>query len=237
VSNLRAVMKELESLGSEQTRKIFARHGATSDKLFGVKVGDLKKVVKKIKGEHELALELYATGNYDAMYLAGMVADGSRMTKKQLNDWTRQATWQMVSEYTIPGVATESDHGFELALKWIDAKKEHVAASGWATLAAIATVWPDDRLDVKEYRGLVTRVLKEIDGAPNRVRYTMNGFVIAAGTSIAALNATAKKAAKKLGNVKVDMHGTACKVPLATEYMAKIEGAGRLGKKRKTAKC
>jgi len=33
------------------------------------------------------------------------------------------------------------------------------------------------------------------------------------------------------------MHGTSCKVPLATEYIAKIEKAGRAGKKRKSIRC
>ena len=41
----------------------------------------------------------------------------------------------------------------------------------------------------------------------------------------------AKATAKKLGKVEVDMHGTSCKVPLATEYIEKIEKTGRAGKK------
>jgi 3-methyladenine DNA glycosylase AlkD len=48
--------------------------------MFGVKVGDLKPIVKQIKGDQELAMQLYATGNSDAMYLAGLVADGRKMT-------------------------------------------------------------------------------------------------------------------------------------------------------------
>lgn len=95
------IMAELESMGSEQTRKTFSRHGAPLANMYGVKVGDLKKVVKKIKGNQALALELYATGNADAMYLAGSVADGLQMTKPQLERWAKQATWYMLSEYTV----------------------------------------------------------------------------------------------------------------------------------------
>ena len=79
------VMTALEKKGSEQTRKTFARHGAP-EAMFGVKVADMKTIAKKIKGNQELALGLYETGNSDAMYLAGMVADGSQMTKKQLDE-------------------------------------------------------------------------------------------------------------------------------------------------------
>ena len=74
------VMSELKKMGTEQTRKTFARHGAPLDKMFGVKVGDMKLILKKIKGNQSLAMDLYATGNSDAQYLAGLVADGAKMS-------------------------------------------------------------------------------------------------------------------------------------------------------------
>lgn len=230
------VMKELKKKGSEQTRKIFAKHGAPEN-MFGVKVADLKIIAKKIKGNQELALELFDTGNGDAMYLAGMVADGTAMTRKQLETWAKKSNWQMVSEYTVAWVASESKHNRELALKWIDAKKEHVASSGWTTYGGIVAITPDEDLDLKEIKALLKRVEKEIDGAPNRVRYTMNGFVIAVGGYVAPLLKNAKATAKRLGKVAVEMNGTACKVPEALPYIEKIESAGRAGKKRKTIRC
>ena len=230
------VMKSLKAKGSEQTRKIFQRHGANGD-LFGVKVADMKVIAKTIRGDQDLACELYDTGNYDAMYLAGMVADGRQMTKRQLDAWARKADWQMIAEYTVPWVASESPHGRDLALKWIEAKKEHVAAAGWNTYAGIVATVPDDELDLKEVQALLKRVEKQIDSAVNRVRYCMNGFVIAVGSYVAPLQKQAKATAKAIGKVEVDMEGTACKVPLATEYIAKVEKAGRAGKKRKTIRC
>ncbi len=81
------------------------------------------------------------------------------------------------------------------------------------------------------------RVEKEIDAAPDRVRYTMNGFVIAVGAYVKPLMKQAKATAKKLGKVAVDTHGTSCKVPVALDAITKIEGMGRVGKKRKTIRC
>ena len=125
------ILTELKKKGSAQTRKIFARHGAPVDNMFGVKVGDLKPIAKRIKGQQELALELYATGNSDAMYLAGMVADGSQMKKSLLEKWAKQASWHMISEYTVPGVVCESPFARELALKWMSWLK----TSWWATMS------------------------------------------------------------------------------------------------------
>ena len=231
------IMKQLEKAGSEQTRKIFVNHGAPADRLFGVKVADLKLIARKIKGEQKLAMELYATGNCDAMYLAGIVADGSKMSKKELDTWATKADWHMVGEYSVPGVASENENGYDLALKWIASKKEHVASAGWATLSAWISVKDDSELDLKKIESLLGEIEKKVHTAPNRVRYTMNGFVIAVGSYVKSLSKKAQATAKKIGKVSVDVGGTACKVPLATEYMAKIEKMNRVGKKRKTAKC
>ncbi len=230
------VLTELKKKGTEQTRKTFGRHGAP-DNLFGVKIADLKVIAKKIKGNQALACELYETGNVDAMYLAGIVADGAQMTKRQLQSWATNASWHMISEYTVPGVAAESPHARDLAMKWIDSRKESVASAGWNTYVGVIAVTPDDELDLGEIKGLLDRVVAQIDTAPDRVRYTMNGFVIAVGAYVKPLLKQAKAAAKKLGTVSVDMGDTACKVPLATAYIAKVEAAGRIGRKRKTIKC
>lgn len=234
--DVKETMAALEKLGSAQTRKTWTAHGATGD-FFGVKIGDMKPLAKKLKGAQDVALGLYATGNLDAMYLAGLVADGARMSKKELEAWAKAARWGMIAEYTVPWVAAESPHACDLARKWIASKQEHVACAGWNLWSGIASLTPDAELDLEELEALLQRVEREIGRAPNRVRSCMNGFVIAVGAGVKPLHARAKAAAKKIGKVEVDMNGTACKVPDAQEMLAKIAGMGRVGLKRKTMKC
>ena len=231
------IMKQLRQSGSEQTRKIFTRHGADPERLLGVKIGDMKPMAKKIKGQQELAYQLYDTGIYDAMYLAGMVADGSQMTKTLLNQWARQADWYMIAEYSVPGVATENKHAQALALKWIKAKKEHVASCGWATYAGLVATRSDEDLDLSEIRDLLSQIVDQIDQSKNRIRYAMNGFVISVGAYVKPFLKQAKSAAKKIGKLEINMGQTSCKTPVAIDYIAKIENMGRVGKKRKTIKC
>ena len=230
------VLAELKKRGSEQTRKTYARHGIAIP-MFGVSVADLKAIAKQIKGNQALALELYDTQNYDAMYLAGLVADGSQMSKKQLQHWAKTTKCETLCGYTVPWVATESPYARELAVKWIDAKKESLAIIGWATYGGIIATKADQDLELKEIKHLLDRVVREIHTAPNKVRYMMNAFVIAVGSYVKPLLKDAKKAAEAIGAVSVDMGDTACKVPLATAYIEKIESMGRVGKKRKTMKC
>ncbi len=229
-------MSALQKLGSAQTRKTWTRHGATGE-FYGVKIGDMKGLLNKLKGRQDVALELYKSGNLDAMYLAGLVADGARMTRKDLDSWAKDARWSTISESTVPWVASENPEARELALSWIDSKKEHVAAAGWNTYAGIVSVRSDADLDLKEIEKLLARVEKEIGKASGRVRYCMNGFVMAVGTAVKPLLSKAKATARKIGKVEVDMGETDCRVPVALEMLEKIEAMGRIGLKRKTMKC
>ncbi len=230
------ILKELKTFGNEGTKKIYLKHGAV-EPVFGVKVGDLKKILKKTKKNHELSLELYKTGNTDAMYLAGLMADEKQISKAQLQEWVKKAYWSYLSEYAVPWIAAETEHGFELGLEWIKSKEETIASAGWATLAYYAGVNEDDKLDVNKYSKLLDKVGKNIHKAPNRVRYTMNGFVIAIGSYISSLTEKSQAVASQIGKVHVEMGGTACKVPLATDYIQKVVDRGSIGKKRKTARC
>ena len=154
---LNEVMAELKSLGSEQTVRTFRNHGAVGD-MYGVKIADLKKIIRKVRGDQQLALDLWETNNSDAMYMAGLLADGGQMTKTQLNRWAKTAWWYMLSEYSVPGVASEHKDAIGLANKWMAAKKDNVASSGWCTYSAVLSVRDDDDLDFDEIKSLMKQV-------------------------------------------------------------------------------
>jgi 3-methyladenine DNA glycosylase AlkD len=230
------IVEELRSLGSESIKKVLRNHGV-QEPFFGVKIGDMKKIEKRIKKDHQLALDLYDTGNYDAMYLAGLIADDARMTKNDLNRWVKMASGGALATATVPWVAAGSHFGHEIALEWIESKNETIAAAGWATLCSLVALKDDKDLDLARLKQLLDRVQKTIHQQPDSVRSAMNGFVIALGTYVQAVSELAAKAAVKIGKVSVDMGDTACKVPDALEYIQKARDKGAIGKKRKTVKC
>jgi 3-methyladenine DNA glycosylase AlkD len=234
--NLKEAMAALEALGSESVKRLWLKHGA-KEPFFGVKIGDLKPLARKLKGGQALALELYATGNGDAQYLAGMVADGRRMTARQLQAWADTAAWRMISATIVPWVASEHPDGCALALKWIDAKQEPVVIAGWHSLGALMTVRPDETLPLKDLGGLLDRIAKTLPASPNRVRQAMNSYIIACGTYVAPLGARAIATARKAGKVEVDMGDTDCKIPDAESYIMKSRRGAAVAPKRKTVRC
>ncbi len=233
---VKEVMTELESYGEPNIKKILMKHGV-KEPLFGVKVEKLKIIEKKVKKDYQLAKDLYATGNADAMYLAGLIADDARMNKEDLQSWVKAATSDNICGYTVPWVAAGSPYGFELAMEWIGSDVENIACAGWNTLGGLVSLKPDSELDIPAYRKLITQVVKNIHSAKNRERYAMNSFIICVGTYVTSLTDEAKKAAEKIGKVTVEMNGTACKVPDAGPYIDKAISKGQHGKKKKVLKC
>lgn len=230
------IMDDLKAHGSDSIKKILLKHGV-KEPFFGVKIEFMKPIQKKVKMDYQLAKDLYATGNADAMYLAGLIADDEKMTKPDLQTWAKQAVSTNISEYTVPWVAAGSKNGFELALEWINSAEEHIAACGWSTLSNIVSLKPDNELDIPGLKRLLERVNKTIYSTQNRVRSTMNGFLIAVGTYVMPLSEEAIETAKNIGPVMVEKEGTACRAPDAVEYIVKAKNKGAPGKKKKTVKC
>jgi len=230
------ILAEIKPLGSDGYKKVIFNHGV-KEPCFGVKISELQKIVKRIKRDYRLALELYDTGVYDAMYLAGLIADDAQMSKADLQKWVAEAYCRPLYGATVPWVAAGSPHGWEVALKWIDSKTASIAAAGWATLGSLVSIREDADLDVAALKQLIRRVEQSIHQAPDAVRHQMNMFVIGVGCYVKALTATAVQAGEKIGPVTANLGDTACQVPYIPDYIKKVEKRGSIGKKRKTAKC
>ncbi|OHX66245.1 DNA alkylation repair protein [Flammeovirga pacifica] len=233
---LNEVMDALYQFGNEGTKRIYMNHGAP-EPFFGVKVGDLKKLQKKIKVNHQLALELFDTGNSDAQYLAGMIADPKLATKEEMQEWAQGATWYMISDYAIAGVVASTSFGWELGLEWIQSDEEFICSAGWCTLAGYLSIHNDDEIDLLKIEELLTFAENKIHDQKNRVRYSLNGFVISVGAYVESLSERALAVGKTIGKVSVNMGKTSCKVPLAEDYILKVRSMDRVGKKKKSTRC
>jgi len=231
------ILDELKPLGRESYKQLMFKNYGVKEPCFGVAISELKKIQKRIKKDYQLALDLYDTGNYDAMYLAGLIADDMRMTKKDLQRWVEKAYAGSLSGATVPWVAAGSPHGWELALEWIDSPRELTAAAGWGTLSALVSIKDDSELDLTAVKKLLQRVQKTIHQAPDVVRYQMNAFVIAVGGYVASLTDTAIQTGEKIGPVMCDLGNNSCQTPFAPDYIRKVQKHGSIGKKRKSAKC
>ncbi len=231
------ILKEMKPLGRASYKRVLVKNHGVQEPCFGVPISELKQFQKRIKKDYQLALDLYDTGNYDAMYLAGLIADDARMTRRDLQRWVEKAYGGGLPGATVPWVAAGSPHGREMALKWIESANRLVAAAGWATLSSLVSIKDDKELDLPELKRLLERVQRTIQQAADAVRYQMNGFVIAVGCYVAPLTELALQIGERIGPVTADLGNNDCQVPFAPDYIRKVQQRGAIGKKRKSAKC
>jgi hypothetical protein len=214
---LAEAMAALEQAGSEQTRKTYRRHGAR-EPLFGVSFATLKALLKQIGVDHELALALWDTGNYDARNLAMKIVDPARMMPAELDGWAGDGSTRMCGGY-VAAIACEGGHGFECGQRWLQSEQVEIRAAGWSAVGALAMhelavpdAWFVERLGDLE---------RTLNSADNAQRDPMNQALIAIGCRNAALRAAATAAAQRVGKVHIDHGDTACKTPDAAAAIAK----------------
>jgi 3-methyladenine DNA glycosylase AlkD len=215
---LAQAMTALEKAGSAQTRKTYARHGATGP-MFGVSFAVLKELTKRIGVDHALALALWDTGNLDARTLAAKVVDPARMTSADLDRWARESTASRTWGGYVAMVAAEGPHARQKAERWLAAKQENVRCAGWAVVAYLAQ--RDAEIPDSFFEALLATIERSIHDAPNVERANMNLALIAIGCRGAALRKAATAAAKRMGKVEIDHGDTSCKTPDAAATIEK----------------
>src|SRR5690606_27827819 len=109
--------------------------------------------------------------------------------------------------------------------------------TAWASLSAYLGIVSNELIDLDFHKGLVQRIEKEIHNEENRVKDTMNTYVIALGIAVPELTTFCKEAGNRIGKVEVNYGKTACKTPAISAYIEKAEKSGRIGRKKKKAKC
>ncbi|MBZ0302331.1 MAG: DNA alkylation repair protein [Anaerolineae bacterium] len=213
------LMAEMEALGTEQNRKIYRRHGAASPEVFGLSYAHLGKLQKKVRVDHELAKQLWATGNHDARVLAARIADPKQTDRALLDQWVHD-----LGDYILTDAFSEhagkTALAAEMMAQWIESDEEWIGSTGWNVLGLLAL--KDNSLPDSFFEPYLALIERDLHHAKNRVRYAMNNALIAIGGRSESLKSQAMQAARHIGVVTVDHGETGCKTPDATSYIEKM---------------
>lgn len=233
---LDTMMQELEVLGKERTKKIYMSNGA-KEPVFGVTIGSMKPYVKQIKKDQELAEQLYATGNYDAMYFAGVIADPKAMTEEDYDRWIEQAYFYMISDYVVAVTLSESDIAQEVSDKWIASGEDLKMSAGWHCYCWLLGNRKDEEFSKEKLMDMLEYVKQNIRQAPQRTQVAMNNFVMTVGVSFKPLHDEAVQIANEIGPIETKREGKKPGLLHAYEEIEKQVEKGRIGFKRKYVRC
>ncbi|MGE7825928.1 DNA alkylation repair protein [Paenibacillus sp. NPDC093718] len=233
--NAESVMAELEALGKERLRKMYLSNGAR-EPLFGVATGAMKPMAKKIKINQPLAEQLYATGNYDAMYFAGIIADPKAMTAADYNRWMDAAYFYMLSDYVVAVTLAEADIAQDVADQWIASGEELRMSAGWSCYCWLLGSRPDREFPESKISAMLELVEKTIHESPDRTKSAMNNFMYTAAISYLPLHDKAVETATAVGPVEMKRDNKS-KFLNASENIRNEVERGKLGFKRNYVRC
>jgi len=234
--NANEVMAKLEELGKERTKKIYMSNGA-HEPLFGVATGAMKPMAKQIKINQELAEQLYETGNYDAMYFAGVIADPINMTRDDFNRWISKAYFYMISDYVVAVTLAESPHAQSIADEWIASSEELKQSAGWSCYCWLLGNQKDENFSSEKLKAMLHLVKENIYQEKPRVQISMSYFVTAVSVSYKPLHSYALEIAKQISPIEVKRENKKDSVLNPYESIMKEVEKDRIGFKRKYVRC
>ena len=142
VQDPKAVTKEvlawLERKGTKKNRDGMARYAIVAPKVFGVSVGDLRNKGKELGRSHELAMELWASGWYEARMLVPFVGEPERVTSAQMDRWARDFDNWAVCDALCFHLFDRTPHAYDKVAQWATRREEFVKRAAFALAASLA---------------------------------------------------------------------------------------------------
>lgn len=230
------VMQQLEELGKERSKKMYMSNGA-QEPLFGVTTGSMKPIAKRIKKDQALAEALYATGNYDAMYFAGVIADPDMMTVEDFNRWIDRAYFYMLSDFVVAVTLAEAPIAEEVADQWIASDDELKMSAGWNCYCWMLGNKKDAAFQKTKLAAMLKHAQATIHSAPPRTQAAINNFVTTVGVSYKPLHEEAVAIANAIGEVEMHRPNKKPTMLHAAANIQKEIDKARIGFKRKHVRC
>jgi len=216
------VLAQLKSLGNDARRKHNANVGPDGtvppENQFGVPMGDIRALAKKIKSDHELALKLWDTGNVEAQHLATLIIKPAALSARELDRLTRSTSCAQVAEWMNSYVVAQHPEKDALREKWMKDKDRWAARAGWHLTASCVNKGTGDL----DREALLDRIEKEMPKAPPETKWTMNNTLMAIGIKDAKLRKRAIAIGEKIGLYKDWPVSKGCVIPYAATAIPEL---------------
>lgn len=225
------ILAALAALATPRMKKYYLAQGVR-EPVYGAPTGAMKPIARPINGNQPIAETLYATGIFDAMYLAGMICAVETMTPADFRRWMDQAYCAFIAEAVVAVSLAETAFAQPLAAEFMASPSEAIAAGGWSCYEWLLGARPDHEFTPATIQALLDAVPVTIASQPRAVQSAMQRVVVAVGVSYRPLHAEALHTATQLQ--------TTLPTPVNQTPATAIEravAAGRVGFKRRHVRC
>ncbi len=165
MSTIAEVLAEVAALENPRVRAVNAEHGDDH----GVNLGKLRAIGKRLKGRHDLGIELWASGDTAARLLATLVLKPKVLSAAELDAMVRDVRSPKLLDWVIVNLVKPGKHADALRLAWKDGD-DLVGRAGWS-LTTDRVVKRSAGLDLA---ALLDQIERELKTAPERKQWSMN---------------------------------------------------------------
>ena len=190
------VLAWLEKRGTRRTIDGMARYGIVAERAFGVPMGTLLSLRKRLGKDHALATALWQSGWYEARLLAALVGDPARVTRRQMNAWAAGFENWADCDTVCFHLFDRTPFAWEKARLWSASPREFVRRAGFALMACLAL--HDKGAPDKRFLAFLPLIEKGARDERNFVKKGVNWALRAIGRRNVALHAAALAVARRL---------------------------------------
>lgn len=208
------ILAELAELDDAKRRAVNERHGDDH----GVNLSELRKMAKRIKSNHDLACELWATDDTAARLLAILISKPKMFGQSELDSMLREARARKVHDWLVNYVVKKSPHADDLRQAWFHDEDPVVASAGWALTNSMVA----KRFDELDLPGLLDTIEAEMKEAPDRLQWEMNNCLAEIGIQHEDLRARAIEIGERLEVLKDYPTPPNCTSPFAPIWINEI---------------
>lgn len=210
---LEKVIRELAALEEPKMREANERRGDDH----GVNLTHLRAIAKRLKTQHELALQLWATGDTAARLLATLMCRPKALSGPELDAMVRDIRSPKLLDWFIVNIVKPNRHAEELRLAWKDGD-DLVGRAGWS-LTTERVVKNAEGLDLE---ALLEQIEKEMKRAPAQKQWAMNHCLAEIGIHHPSLRTRAIGIGERLAVLIDYPTSPGCTPPYAPIWIAEM---------------
>lgn len=214
---VKQIFKELKSLGTEKQKNYYLKNGAPNN-LFGAKLGDIRKISKTIKVNHELAVELWKTENVDARFLACLIIKPNQLSLKQLDKIVKETKFVRVADWVNAYIVKKHPENEAMRIEWMNSKNHMAARAGWNLTSQRASK-KSESLDIP---AILLRLESEMPKSDALVQWTMNFTLVEIGINFPKYRKQALKIGEELGIYRDYPTVKGCTSPYAPIWISEM---------------
>ncbi|HML06356.1 MAG TPA: DNA alkylation repair protein [Methanobacterium sp.] len=190
------IISELESLSNPEDIEGRVRFGIRSNKAYGVRMPELRRIAKKAGKNHELAEKLWEYGYSETRIMASLIEDYKLVTEEQMEKWAVEFDSWDVCDQCCMNLFRKTPFAYKKVFEWSMRDEEFVKRSAFTLIATLAV--HDKKTDDSKFEELFTIIVREAHDERNFVKKAVNWALRQIGKRNFNLNKKAIEVAEKI---------------------------------------